>query len=103
MSRTKTKLGADGSDSKTAGVDPAPKWYLGFDWATKTFAFCLMSISLEYYEKHRVRLWETTLRLVRGELSPAEKAELKRETESLIAPADGEVVDLFPGKPDKSI
>lgn len=84
--------------------DPAhTKWYLGFDCATKTLGFGLMSISLEHYQLHRERLWGTALKMVRGELTAAEISQLDRETAALIVPIDGEVVDLFPGRPDKSI
>src|SRR5271154_6527824 len=79
----------DPGDKKSTSLASSPgtptKWFLGFDCATKTLAFGLIEIwRMEYYVKHRERLWKTMLRLAKGELSSAELAAFDKETAALL-------------------
>ena len=111
-------------------VDKAakPKWYLGFDCATKTFAFSLSRIDLDAFAAAKTRL-RTCMRAALEVLRRASAtldacrgagpelchvAELVRkiapvvaaadlESKSFVRIADGETVDLFPGRADEDI
>lgn len=99
-----------------------PRWHLGFDCATKTFAFSLSCIDLEAFaagRKHipaRARaILEVTrraealrhvdvaaaMRLMAG-VEPSAAA-LDTETRDLMRIVDGETADLFPGRSDDDI
>jgi hypothetical protein len=99
-----------------------PRWHLGFDCATKTFAFSLSRIDLDAHVAGRDRVRARTFailevarraaeiaprdpdaaaRLVR-EVAPA-AAELDAETRGYVRIVDGETVDLFPGRADDDI
>jgi hypothetical protein len=99
---------ASGTEFSVVSVSHIPtsadrEWFLGFDCATKTLAFGLVGIALDYYRTHRERLWISARKMLDGELSSQQIADLNTETKALIHLADGAVVDLFPGRPDKSI
>lgn len=100
-----------------------PKWHVGFDCATKTFAFSLSRVDLEAFAAARGRICarlEATREVVRraeelrrggddaaaarlvAEILPAIEA-LDAETRAFLHLADGETVDLFPGRADDSI
>jgi len=102
-----------------------PKWHLGFDCATKTFAFSLSRIDLGAFEESKARL-RTRVRaaievlrraaamlrdggdavpraagLVR-EVAPVLEA-ADQESRAFVRLADGETVDLFPDRADDDI
>ena len=99
-----------------------PRWHLGFDCATKTFAFSLSRIDLEAFTAGRGRIRtqaRAILEVVRraealshedpvaaaclvDEVAPA-TAELDAETRDFVRIVDGETVDLFPGRADGDI
>lgn len=81
----------------------APRWFLGFDCATKTLAFSLFSIDFEGYKANKIKLWEDLAKAVDGKLSVREIKALDKESKKFVVFADGEVKDLFPGRPDASI
>ena len=105
--------------SHTAG---RPRWHLGFDCATKTFAFSLSRVDLEAFAAGRERIRaqaRAILEVVRraeglshedpaaaarlvDEVAPA-TAELDAETRDFVRIVDGETVDLFPGRADNDI
>jgi hypothetical protein len=91
-----------------------PKWFLSFDCATKSFAFCLCYVDLARFaankEKIRSRAAAAREALGRGPCSPealyllsVALAELDAETRRWLRFVDGETVDLFPGRPDRSV
>lgn len=102
---------------------PAPsRWYLGFDCATKTFAFSLSRVDLGAFRAAKARLRKqmgAAQEILRraGTLArtdPASAAEIVQcvsasvaaadaETRGFIRLADGETIDLFPGIPDEEI
>lgn len=113
-SRLAAKLaGAVRRYTEVTGLDPLkgespvsatkPRHFLGFDCATKTLAYGIISIDLERYAKRRVVLWLLVLKAVRGLLSPAELVRLNAETRGFIRIPHGAVTDLFPGRRDASI
>jgi hypothetical protein len=104
------------------GTAAPARWYLGFDCATKTFAFSLSRVDLGAYRAARAHIHKRVsaarevLRRAEAIMSadPARAAELldavapgieaaDAETRSFIHLADGETVDLFPDRPDDSI
>lgn len=101
--RPPTQLKACETKKAPPAADADTRWYLGFDCATKTLGFGLVGIRLEHYRENRARLWQSLQLLLRGKLTKDQAAGLDRETASLVQIADGEVTDLFPGRPDKSI
>jgi hypothetical protein len=97
----------------------APLWHLSFDCATKTFAFSLSRVDLSGLAALRARasaaaelLRRTEALLAAGDaagcarllatLEPA-AVQLEADTAQLVRLADGETVDLFPGRADDSI
>ena len=99
-------------------------WYLGFDCATKTFAFSLSRVDLAAYREAGAgaglrRRAAAAAELVRraeqaaagapararelAAAAGAALAALDRETKAVIQIADGETQDLFPGRLDKDI
>lgn len=103
--------------------DPVkPKWFLGFDCATKSLAFSLSRIDLDGFNmlKQHIRTrTQVAFEIVRRAqeliaVDPAKAAslynsvstlaaDLDRESKSFLRLVDGEAVDLFPGKPDAEI
>jgi hypothetical protein len=111
----------EGANEACPAADRAA-WYLGFDCATKTFAFSLSRVDLGAYTRARARLGalvcETRADLTRAAAlaatDPAQAAALLHrlapavaaaaaETHTFLQLADGETIDLFPGRADKSI
>ena len=88
-------------------------WYLGFDCATKTFAFSLSWIDIEAYRVARERLTKQLCiiqKLMASTNAQSQSQKLisllesmDKETKSFINIADGEVVDFFPGQADDDI
>jgi hypothetical protein len=99
-----------------------PRWHLGFDCATKTFAFSLSRVDLDAFAAGRERIRArarailevarraealaaadpaAAARLV-AEVAPAAAA-LDAETRDFVRIVDGETVDLFPGRADDDI
>lgn len=78
------------------------KWYLGFDCATKTFAFSLSRIDLEAYKADRLSL-RSQLDNLRKTPDYKKIEELDVQTKSYIYIADGETIDLFPGRRDADV
>ena len=110
------------AEAKNGPFAGRPRWHLGFDCATKTFAFSLSRIDLEAFaagRKHipaRARaILEVTrraealrhvdvaaaMRLMAG-VEPSAAA-LDNETRDLVRIVDGETADLFPGRSDDDI
>jgi len=109
--------------STDINILPRPKWYLGFDCATKTFAFNISYIDIDtfiankkkYYTQYnairevlsRVKLLiedknvSMALKLI-NEIIPTISA-LDNEITSLIRIIDGETIDLFPNRNDNTI
>jgi hypothetical protein len=101
----------------------APKWFLGFDCATKTFGFSLSRVDLAAAAAARERLARSgraAAELLRraGDLAGAGDAAAAagildaaaasveaadRESRGFVRLVDGETKDLFPGRPDKEI
>lgn len=90
------------------------QFYLGFDCATKTFAFGIIEAYFAEYIKKEKSLISRALKLNDiikktkkwdHEKIAKTKKELKKldEETRFLKFIDGEVVDLFPGKPDSSI
>jgi hypothetical protein len=99
------------------------KWFLGFDCATKTFAFSLSYVDLDAFASSKARLRvqaNASLELLRrasalaanGHLQAAKQivdsvsqttAAIAAETNSYLRLLDGETADLFPGIPDKNV
>jgi hypothetical protein len=97
-----------------------PKWHLGFDCATKTFAFSLSCIDLEGLlsrknviltqlqalreiirratEQNTVSILQKTI----NDITPIIAA-LDLESKSFIKLLDGETIDLFPNRADSDI
>jgi hypothetical protein len=106
-----------------AGGRGPPLWFLGFDAATKTFAFSLSRVDLRAFRSARDRAREraAALREVARRAGVAARAgdlagagrllaeiqpvlgQLEAETASWLVLADGETADLFPGRADESI
>jgi hypothetical protein len=101
---------------------PVPKWHLGFDCATKTFAFSLSRVDLAAFRAAKARLRAQALAalevlrraallahtdlpgaaaLVAAIAASAAAADL--ESRSFVRIVDGATVDLFPGRADDSI
>lgn len=100
-----------------------PKWYVGFDAATKTFGFSLSRVDLAAYRAARSRL--TGQARAAAELLRRAEAALREgdagkaaaltasvapglaaadaETRGFIRLVDGETKDLFPGRADRDI
>ena len=111
-----------GDDAGASGAQGGerPRWHLGFDCATKTFAFSLSRIDLDAFAAGRDRIRQQTravLEVLRraealadaaaaahivGEVA-ASAAALEAETRDFVRIVDGEVVDLFPGRADEEI
>ena len=99
---------------------PRPRWHLGFDCATKTFAFSLSRVDLGGIParglargaalQEGVRRAQAALdagdpagaACLAALIAPAVTA-LEAETNDLLRIVDGEMVDLFPGRADKDI
>jgi len=101
---------------------PPPAWFLGFDCATKTFAFSLSRVDFGAWAAAAPRLGRlaagarealrravalapadpAAAAAITRELEPALEA-ADRETASFVRIVGGAVVDLFPGRPDKGI
>lgn len=92
-----------------ARVLPPARWYLGFDCATKTFAFSLSRVDLSGAAAIRARALacQELLRRPASEESAARLeaavAALDRESRDMVRLVDGETVDLFPGRADADI
>jgi hypothetical protein len=104
-------------------AESRPKWHIGFDCATKTFAFSLSYVDLDTFAvqrdelNSRARAIEEAARrskeyLAAGDTIRAEKLlktslpaalQMRDELRSFIRIIDGETKDLFPGRSDKSI
>jgi hypothetical protein len=93
-------------------MDTKTKWYLGFDCATKTFAFSLSHIDLDTYNIHATRirsqlanatelLKKSTPETIDSIYQSVSKLDI--ETKEYINIVDGETVDLFPSRSDASI
>lgn len=96
-----------------------PRYYLGVDCATKTLGFSFMELHADRYAARRPVLERRIAQLTdqvrdaaarpKGDGGPAlatlarEIDELDREIKTFLVLLDGGVVDLFPGRPDKSI
>lgn len=80
-------------------------WYLGFDVATKSFAFSLMRIRRISAAELRAGLLGTAEAIADGELraAAAQVACFAAATRGAVRLVDGEACDLAPGRPDKSI
>lgn len=103
---------------------PAPrsKWFLGFDCATKSLAFSLSRVDPDAFRGASARLRSRTqaalevlqraarlaaaapdaARALVDEVRPTLEA-ADAESRSFVRLADGETVDLFPGRPDRDI
>jgi len=98
------------------------QWYLGFDCATKTFAFSLSQINLSLDQIRNLRERLTAATVLNQKISEwlvDEKnmaaaidtltklapiiADLELKSRNLIRIVDGETTDLCPGIPDKNI
>lgn len=78
------------------------KWFVGFDCATKTFAFSIAYIDLSRADEFQTRFAAVkTLWQKYGDSSTID--ELHNDMKNCIRIMDGETVELFPGIPDKSI
>jgi hypothetical protein len=104
-----------------APIEEPPKWFLSFDPATKSFAFCLCRVDLNH--ENRAALYKRALAVQEilrraAELLGAKAAEeagrllevasasletLRAEVSALVQIEDGATVDLFPGIADDSI
>lgn len=98
-----------------------PRWHLGFDCATKTFAFSLSCVDIARAGnpdwRARADALLESIDIAQAALDagdPAEAARLTRllapatraldaETSALVRIVDGEMADLFPGRADKDI
>jgi hypothetical protein len=105
-----------------AQTAPRPRWFLSFDCATKTFAFGLVRVDAEAIRaggpglRARARAAEEVLRRA-GELAGVDPARARAlvatvalavaamdaEARGYFCLADGEAVDLFPGRSDDDI
>jgi hypothetical protein len=104
-------------DGGAAPGGARPRWHLGFDCATKTFAFSLSRIDLDAFAAGRVRIRQQTravLEVARRAAADASAAELvtevmavaaalDAETRGFVRIVDGETVDLFPDRADNDI
>jgi hypothetical protein len=96
-----------------------PRWHVGFDCATKTFAFSVCYVDFEGFRaaapalRARARACAEMLRRAEGS-APEEALNLHRsarralealdkEVGGFLKIADGETVDLFPGRPDDDV
>ena len=94
-----------------------PQWFLGFDCATKTFAFSLSRVDLPGFATARPAL-EGRLATLRAALAAAERdgatraqcealsahiARALAEARSFVRIVDGETVDLCPGQRDADV
>jgi hypothetical protein len=110
VSRTSRFILQVGRDSR---VDPEPeanRFFLGFDCATKTFAYGLVEIDCAAFRAAEkalaARLAALTAGLEkRGDLAAltSAAAALDRDTRAFFRIIDGGVVDLFPGRADSSV
>jgi hypothetical protein len=100
-----------------------PRWYLGFDCATKTFAFSLSRVDLAAFAAERAAartrvaalselLRRAGAKAARGDALGAEEivaraapgvAALDGATRAYVRIVDGETVDLLPGRTDADI
>ncbi len=109
-----------GVEAAPAHGGERPRWHLGFDCATKTFAFSLSRIDLDAFAAGRERIGQQTravLEVVRRAEGLADTAAaarlvsevaataaaLEAETRDFVRIVDGEVVDLFPGRADDDV
>ena len=91
------------------------KWYLSFDCATKSLAFCLLAINFQKISKKESILLSAQTAadnyikaLQENNKEETEKwaltfAKLRIEARESVRFVAGQVKDLFPGRPDKSI
>lgn len=106
------------ADEGAAPGGARPRWHLGFDCATKTFAFSLSRTDLDAFTAGRDRIRQQTraaLEVARraaglggGAAQPvaaaaAAVAALDAETRDFVRIVDGETVDLFPGRADNDV
>lgn len=105
-----------------AAAESDPRWYLGFDCATKTFAFSLSRIDIAAFHNAKLRIRTQTAAITElikratsiAKTDPAAARELISkiqptvdqldiETRAFVTIVDGATVDFFPGRADKTI